>query len=171
MKKKYLEKGKIVGTHGVKGMVRIQPWADNGEFLCNFKKFYLDKDGSRSIKAKEIRPANNIVIVKLDGIDSIPEAEALRGTVIYIDRNDVKLPDGRYFVDDLIGCEVYNSENTTFYGKISDVSPTGANDVWHILNNGKEYLFPAVDEMLVSVDIESEKVYINPIKGIFEDED
>ena len=171
MKKKYLETGKIVGTHGVKGMVRIQPWADDGEFLCNFKKFFTDANGENSLKVTQIRPANNVVIAKFSGVDSIPEAEALRGTVIYIDRKDVKLPEGRYFVDDLIGCEVYDSENNAFYGKISDVSPTGANDVWHIVNDGQEYLFPAVEEMLIKVDIESEKIYIKPIKGIFSDAD
>jgi len=165
------ETGKIVGTHGVKGMVRIQPWADDGEFLCNFKKFFTDANGENSLKVTQIRPANNVVIAKFSGVDSIPEAEALRGTVIYIDRKDVKLPEGRYFVDDLIGCEVYDSENNTFYGKISDVSPTGANDVWHIVKDGEEYLFPAVEEMLIDVDIDSEKIYIKPIKGIFSDAD
>ena len=65
-----------------------------------------------------IKNMNNVVIAKFSGVDSIPEAEVLRGTVIYIDRKDVKLPEGRYFVDDLIGCEVYDSENNAFYGKI-----------------------------------------------------
>jgi len=171
MKKRYLETGKIVGTHGIKGMVRVQPWADDSEFLKQFKTFYIDSQGNNCLKSEQIKISKNIVLIKFKGIDSVPEAEALRGTIIYIDRKDVKLPNGRYFVDDLIDCEVYDENNATFYGKISDVSKTGANDVWHIKNNDKEYLFPAVEEMLGKIDIESEKIYIKPIKGIFSDED
>lgn len=170
MKKRYIETGKIVGTHGVKGMVRIQVWADTPQFLMNFKKIYLDENGENFLKISNIKILKSVIAAKLSGVDSIEDAEKYRNTVIYIDRNDFKLPKGRYFITDLLGCEVYQAENNTFLGKISEVSETGANDVWHIQNNGKEYLFPAVNEMIDKVDIESEKVYIKPIKGIFDDE-
>ena len=171
MKNRYIETGKIVGTHGVKGMVRIQPWADEPEFLKNFKTLYLDKNGEKAVKIREIKVLKSVLAVKLQGIDTIEEAEKYRNTVIYIDRNDIRLPDGRYFVTDLIGCEVYDAANNSFLGKLSDVSKTGANDVWHIKNGQAEYLFPAVDEMIDNIDIEAEKIYIKPIKGIFDDAD
>ena len=171
MKNKYLETGKIVGTHGVRGMVRVQAWADNGEFLKKFKRFYLDNMGSKSLEVIEVKPANTVVLIKFKGVDSVPEAEALRNTVIYIDRKDAKLPKGSYFIADLIGCGVYNFDDNCYLGTITEVSSTGANDVWHIEKDGKEYLFPAVKEMIDNIDIDNEKVVIKPIKGIFDDAD
>lgn len=171
MKKKFLETGKIVGTHGVKGMVRVQPWADNAEFLKKFKCFYLDENGNNQLLVDNVKPANTIVLVKFKGVDSVPEAEALRNKVIYIDREDAKLPKGSYFIEDLFGINVYNFDDNRYLGKITDVSFTGANDVWHIENEGNEYLFPAVKEMIDNIDIDNEKVVIKPIKGIFDDAD
>ena len=170
MKKMFIETGKIVGTHGVRGMVRIQPWCDSPEFLCKFKKFYCDSDGNTFLKVIKATPHGNVVIAALDGIDSIEAAEKYRNKTIYIDRKDFKLPKDRYLICDLIGCEVFDSETNILLGKLSDVSATGANDVWHISKDGKEYLIPAIDEVIVSVDTDNEKIIIKAMKGIFDDE-
>ena len=171
MLKKYLETGKIVGTHGVKGMVRVQPWSDSGEFLTNFKYFYLDKNGENKIKAEAVRPHGNVVLIAFKGVETIEDAEKLRGRVIYLDRKDIKLPEGRYFIDDLVGCSVTDADTNKHLGTLTDVSATGANDVWHITSEGKEYLVPAIDQVIVSVDVENSAVVIRPLKGIFDDED
>ena len=171
MKKQFLETGKIVGTHGVKGMVRIQPWADSGEFLTQFKTFYLDAAGQKELKAERIQPHGTVVLAKLDGVDSIESAEALRGKVIYINRADIDLPADRYFVSDLLDCTVYAADGTTVLGTLSEVSETGANDVWHIRKGEREFLVPAVDEVIVSVDVDAGKIVLNPMKGIFDDAD
>ena len=169
--KKYLETGKIVGTHGIKGMTRVQVWADSEDFLSNFKVIYLDSEGNRSLEISRVQPHGNIALVSFKGISTIEEAEKLRNSVIYIDRNDVSLPEGRYFIDDLIGCSVTDADTGNLLGKISDISETGANDVWHITNNGKEYLVPAIDEVIVSVNVEEKAAVLRPMKGIFDDED
>lgn len=171
MLKRYLETGKIVGTHGVKGMMRVQAWCDSADFLKQFKKIYTDKNGENALTVTSCQPHGNVVLMAVKGIDSIEKAEMLRNKVIYIDRKDAKLPEGRYFIDDLIGCEVYDADSNALLGVLSEVSSTGANDVWHIVRDGKEYLVPAIDEVIVSVDVESEKLEIRPIKGIFDDED
>lgn len=170
MKKQFLETGKIVGTHGIKGMVRIQPWSDSGEFLTTFDRFYLDSKGNTSIEVKGAQPHGNVVLAKLSGVDTVEQAEQYRGKVIYISRDDVELPEGRYFVDDLIGCTVFDTKDVLL-GTLSDVSQTGANDVWHITRDGKEYLVPAVAEVIVSVDTDAEIIVLNPMKGIFDDAD
>ena len=169
--KKYLETGKIVGTHGIKGMTRVQVWADSEDFLSNFKVIYLDSEGNKSLEISRVQPHGNIALVSFKGISTIEEAEKLRNSVIYIDRNDVSLPEGRYFIDDLIGCSVTDADTGNLLGKISDISETGANDVWHITNNGKEYLVPAIDEVIVSVNVEEKAAVLRPMKGIFDDED
>ncbi len=170
MKKEFLEIGKFVGTHGVRGMVRIQPWSDDGEFLTQFKSFYLDA-GKTKIDMSKITPHGNVVIAAVKGVDSIEQAEKLRGQVVYIKRTDACLPDGRYFVSEIIGANVFDADNDTLLGVLSDVSPTGANDVWHIKNGEREYLVPAIPDVIVSVDIDSDTIKIRPLKGIFDDED
>ena len=169
--KKYLETGKIVGTHGVKGTLRVQPWCDSGDFLKQFESFYTDKDGINKLNISSVQPHGNVVLINVKGIDSIEKAEALRNKVIYIDRKDVKLPEGRYFIDDLISCTVTDAESGKSLGILTDVSQTGANDVWHITNEGKEYLVPAIEEVIVNVDTETSTITIKPLKGIFDDED
>lgn len=171
MIKQYLETGKIVGTHGIRGMVRVKPWSDSGEFLNNFKRFFLSPDGENELKAVKIQPHGGVVLIAFKGIDTVEQAESLRGKTVYICRDDITLPDGRYFIDDLIGCEVFDADSGEKYGVISEVSQTGANDVWHIKSGDKEYLLPAIDEVIVTVDPENEILEIRPMKGIFDDED
>ena len=169
--KKYIETGKIVGTHGIKGMVRVQPWSDSGEFLSEFKYFYLDDKGEKQLEVKSAKPHGNVVLMALKSVNTIEDAERLRGSVIYIDRKDVHLPEGRYFISDLLGCSVSDADSGELLGEITDVSATGANDVWHITLDGKEYLVPAIEQVIVSVDVENGKIVIRPIKGIFDNED
>ncbi len=171
MKKNYLEVGKIVGTHGVKGMTRVQVWADSPDFLKQFKYLYTSESGGGKLTVLKVQPHGNISLVAFKGVDTIEHAESLRNTVLYIDREDVKLPEGRYFITDLIGITVYDADTNAVLGTISDVSQTGANDVWHIKKDDREYLIPAIDDVLISVDVDAEKAVIRPLKGIFDDED
>ena len=171
MKKQYLESGKIVGTHGIKGEVRIDPWCDSPDFLCAFKTLYLDEKGETFIEVKS-RPHKNITLAKIKGVDSIEQAERLRGKLVYINRGDIHLADGVNFVQDLIGLDVIDADNETIYGKISDVLRTGANDVYEITDSeGKKYLAPVIDEVIVERNIDGGYVLIRPMKGIFDDED
>ncbi len=169
MKNQKIETGKVVGTHGVRGALRVQPWCDTPEFLCGFKVLYLkNKENYETVKVKSSRPHGNIVIMELDGITTIDMAEALRGKVLYLDRNSLNLDDDRYLICDLIGCEVYNMDNNQLIGKITDVSKTGANDVWHITNDKGEFLIPAIEQVVISVDVDAEKVTIKLLDGIFD---
>ncbi len=171
MKKQFLDSGKIVGTHGIKGEVRIDPWCDSPEFLCAFKKLYLDQNGQTFIEVKS-RPHKNVALVKIKGIDTIEEAQKLRGKIVYINRDDITLGEGVNFVQDLIGLEVKDADNGDVYGKISDVLRTGANDVYEITDsNKKKYLAPVIDEVIVKTDVDGGFVLIRPMKGIFDDED
>lgn len=171
MLKQFLETGKIVGTHGIKGMLRVQPWCDSADFLKQFKFIYTDKNGENRLEVKTVQPHGNVVLMQIKGVDSIEKAETLRNKVIYINRKDAKLPEDRYFIDDLIDCKVFDFESGNELGILSEVSSTGANDVWHIKNSKGEYLVPAIDEVIVSVDILNSSITIKPLKGIFDDED
>lgn len=169
MKKQFLEIGKIVGTHGLKGEVRIEPWCDGAEFLCRFKRLY--KADGTEMKVRSAKVHKNIAIVLLDGVKSVEQADTMRGMVLYMNRDDVKLPKGANFVQDLIGLKVIDFDNGTEYGVITDVIKTGANDVYQVENNGKEYFVPVIPDVVKEKDIDGGFVKIFAMKGIFEDED
>lgn len=171
MIKEFLEVGQIVGTHGIRGEMRLNPWADSPEFLKQFKTLYYDKNGEKSVKVLAARPHGNVVILKLDGIETVEAASAMRNRVLYIRRADAKLAEGSYFIEELIGCKVIDADDENIsYGTLTDVSETGANDVWHIDRNGTEYLIPAIPDVVVNVDVANNTVVIRPLKGIFDDE-
>ena len=170
MKKKFLEIGQIVNTHGLKGEMRVDPWCDSPEFLCEFDVLYL-KDG-KTLNVLQSRPHKNVAIIKVEGIDTVEKADEMRKTVLYIDRDDVELDEGAFFVQDIIGCEVVNADTKQSYGKVDEVIKTGANDVYQIKNSdGKAYLIPVIDDVIVSTDVDSGVIEIKPMKGLFEDED
>lgn len=171
MIKDYLEIGQIVSTHGVKGEVRFDPWCDSPDFVKKFKTLYFDSRGEKSVKVLSARPHGNIVILMLDGVNTVDEARALRGTVLYMKRSDAHLPKDTWFIQELIGCSVVDADTGRVYGEISDVTETGANDVYHIKTPSGEALLPAVKEFIISTDVENGIVKIRAIKGIFNDED
>ena len=170
MKKQFLDSGKIVGTHGIRGEVRIEPWADSPAFLSAFKTLYLDERGETAIKVRS-RPHKNITLCKIEGVDTIEDAERLRGKIVYINRDDVCLDEGVHFVQDLIGLEVRDFDSGALYGTLTDVLRTGANDVYEITRDGKHYLAPVIDEVVREINIEEGVVRITPMKGIFDDAD
>ncbi len=171
MIKDFLELGQIVSTHGVKGELRFNPWCDSPEFVKKFKTLYFDSKGEKSINVKAARPHGNIVILMLEGIDDVDKAKALKNTVLYMKRSDARLPEGTWFMQELFDCTAVDDNSGKILGKIADVSETGANDVWHIKTPaGKEVLIPAVKQVVISVDVEEGIVRLNPIKGLFEDE-
>ncbi len=172
MIKNFLEIGEIVGTHGIRGEIRVNPWCDSPDFVCKFKTLYYDSNGSCAVQVKSARPHSNVALLSLSGIDTVESAQKLRGKILYMKRSDAKLPKGSYFIAELIGCTVYDADNSEkIYGVLSDVSETGANDVWHIKDGDKEYLIPAIPDVCIETDVANDRIVIRPLKGIFDDED
>ena len=173
MIKEYLEIGQIVGTHGVRGELRVQPWCDSPDFFKKFKTLYFDVRGEKPVKVISSRAHGNVVLLCLENCNSVENATALRGKVLFMRRSDAKLKKGDYFIAELMDCKVVDSQNSDIcYGILSDVSQTGANDVWHIRDeNGKENLIPAIPDVVKDEYVESGVITISPLKGLFDDED
>ena len=172
MIKQFLEIGEIVGTHAVRGEVRVNPWCDSPEFIKKFKTLYFDNQGAESVHVTSVRPHGRVAIVKLEGTDTVEQAQKLRGKILWMKREDAKLPKGRYFIAELNGCKVFDADNSEIcYGTLTDVAQTGANDVWFINKDGKEYLIPAIPDVVIETDVENDRILIRPLKGIFDDED
>lgn len=173
MIKTFLEAGQIVGTHGVRGEMRVNPWCDSPDFLKGFKTLYFDDSGERAVTVISCRTHGNIVLLKIEDIDTVEEAAALRGKMLFMRRSDARLPKGSYFVAELFECKVVDADDPNIvYGTLADVSQTGANDVWHIKGvNNKEYLIPAIPLVVIDTDVEECTIKIRPLEGIFDDED
>lgn len=168
MREQYLECGKIVSTHGVRGELRVQPWCDSPEYLCEFTTLYLQK-GAQALEIERARVSKNIVLMKLKGVDTLDDAVLLRGKVLYLDRNDD--PDSGTFIADLIGLEVTDADNGTSYGTIADVLPTGANDVYVLTDeSGTERLIPAIPDVVIETDVDGGVMRIRPLKGLFDED-
>lgn len=165
MKKQYLETGKIVNVHGLKGEVKVYPWCDSPELLCDFDILYTNQ-GKQPIQIEHARVQKNMVIMKIKDIDTVEQATQLRNKVLYLNRDDLLLDDDTYFIQDLIGLEVFDADDNTFYGILSDVLETGANDVYTIKNEElhKEFLIPAIPQVVISTDIENNIMKIKPLE-------
>ena len=170
--KQYLELGQIVSTHGVRGEMRFNPWCDSADFATKFNTLYFDAEGKQPVAVQSARVHGNIVLLKLEGIDTMEKAQALRQKVLYIDRESADLPENTWFVEDLLGCKVVEDGTDTVYGSITDVQKYPANDVWTVKEpSGKEVLVPALKDVVVSADIENKTVYIKALKGLFSGEE
>lgn len=163
----FLEIGKIVSVFGLKGEVKVQPWCDSPQFICEFDTLYY-KSGTPVIIEKS-RVAKNIAILKIKDIDTVEQAQAIRNRILYMNRDDIELEKGSYFIQDLVGLTVTNIDTQETYGQITEVSKTGANDVYHIKSNdGKMYYIPAIPQVIMNVDLDSGVMTIKPLDGLFE---
>lgn len=151
-----LEVGEMVNTFGIKGEIKVYPYVD---YLDKIKNIYI-KDQKMVIS--KIRFQKNVAIIKLKGIDDINLIEKYKGSTIYIDESELpKLPEGKYYIKDLIGMDVITDEGKVL-GKLDDVFNTGANDIYQV----GDILLPATDEVLKKIDIENRQIIVHLIKGL-----
>lgn len=163
---------KLTKTIGLKGEMRAQIYCDSSEMLLDFDTLYLGKEKT-PVTVVSVRPQkNDMAAIRLEGTETVEQAEKLCGKMIYLDRNDAELPEGTYFIDDLIGMSVIDADDGRTYGKINDILQNGATDVYSIKTpNGKELLFPAIPEVLLNIDTEKDIITIRPLPNLFELED
>jgi len=166
----YLEIGTIVGAHGIHGEVRVNPACDSPEFFAGFDTLYFDPVGQMPVRVVQARAHKNVALLRLEGVDTLEAAQALRSKRLFFRRTDARLEEGRCFIAELLGCAVLDAQDPALrYGVISDVSQTGANDVWHIrTDGGREILIPVIDDVVKRVDIEAGRVEIAMLPGLME---
>jgi len=170
LEKEIIETGKIVGTHGVRGELKLQSWADSPNILFEIDHFYID---GKVFRIESLRQQNNILLLKLHGIDNLNKAELMRNKIVFVERKVFNLPEGTYFIKDLMGIEVFNVDDESIsYGKITEIIPTGANDVYELTDsNGIKRLIPAIKEVIISTDIDQKKMAIRPLIGLFNEDE
>lgn len=166
--KKLLESGKIVNIHGLKGEVKVMPWCDYPDFLCEFDVLYIGREKT-AYTVQSARVHKGMALLKLEGIDTPEAANNLRNSLVYIDREEVDLDEGTYFIQDIIGLTVKDADTGEVYGEIKDVLQTGANDVYEIKNGEKTCLIPAIEQVVIETDIENSQMLIRPLEGLFDE--
>lgn len=165
MKHQYLEVGKVTRAHGIMGEVMVQPWADSPEFLCQFKTLYVD-DSHWPVQVERARVHKNMVILKLEGVTDINSALAMRNAILYINRKDVQLPEGSFFIADLVGLEARDAKSGQILGKIEDVMTLPANNVYVVRGGEREILVPAVDEFIKETNVDQGYILVNMREGL-----
>ena len=158
--KEYLDCGRIVNTHGVRGEVRIVPWADSPDFLCRFSTLYIDGAPRRLLSC---RVHKGSVIAKLDGVDTVEGAMLLRDKTVQLHRADAKLPEGAFFLADIIGLDVVDEEGRPL-GRLKEVLSPSVQQVY-VIEGEREIMIPAVPEFILETNIAGGYIKVRLIDG------
>ena len=166
--KDYLELGQIVNTKGLKGEVKLNSFAEDITIFERLPKVFLKQKGMMTEKIIEkVGYTKNQVIIKFKECNSIDEAETFRNAYVLVKRTDLDdLPEGVFYIADLIGLDVYTDDGISL-GKVDDIYSTGANDIYVIKDElGKQKLLPGIDEVIKNIDIEAGKIIVHLIEGL-----
>ena len=165
---KYLELGQIVNVKGLKGEVKVNSFTDDNTKFERIPNVFLKQKGNlKEYSIEKVGYSKNQVIIKFKGVNTVEEAETLRNAYIVVDREIFgELPEGTYYIADLIGLDVY-TESNEYLGKVDDIFSTGSNDVYVVKDElGKQKLLPGIDEVIKQIDLESGKIIVNLIEGL-----
>ena len=163
MKLPYIEAGEIVTTHGVRGEVKVLSWLDSPEMLCEFDRCRIE---GREYAMDAVRVQKTCNLVKLRGVDTMEDAQKLRGKTMELYREDI--PDELIFASELVDMEVY--ADGACIGKIKEVLDYPGNSVY-VVQGEREYLIPAVKEFILSTDLERNQMQVKLLKGMASDDD
>ena len=147
--------------HGGRGEVKILPWTDSAEFLAAFRTLYID---GRPVKVRSARVHKQTVLASLEGVEDVNAAMRLKGRRVFIDRADAKLPEGGYFIQDIIGAEVVTEAGESI-GKLAEVMDAPASMIY-VVRGERERLIPAVPEFILKTDADAGIITVRLIEGM-----
>lgn len=167
-KSQYLECGKIINTHGVRGGLKLESWCDTPQDLASLKKVYLQNGAEHKLyKVKKASVFKQFVLFELDGINDIDTAMTLRGKTVYADREDISIDEDAFFIADIIGLPIIDLESGEKLGTLSDVLNLGASDLYEIKTANGKKLIPAVPEFIKEIDLEK-GIFVSLIEGMLD---
>lgn len=167
--KQFMEIGEVVSVHGLKGEMKVYPWADDPADFQKLNQIYFDPQGLEAMQVLQARVQKGMVYLKLQDVTTVEEARKYIRRTVYFNRDDLPLNQDRFFVQDLLGMLVKDGKTGKPYGKLINITNTGASDIYHIQDEtGKVHLFPAAKEFLQEFNIQEGYILINPIEGMFD---
>lgn len=157
--------GKITSAVGLKGEVKVYNYSDSADIYRTAGAVYTGDD-LRQVKS--VRTQKNMVILLLEGIDDRTAAEKMRGTEVFVTEDDLpELPEGQYYIRDLIGMDVVDSDSGELIGKVRDVIQNTAQDIFDVKSTeGKQVLIPKVPEFIIDIDREQNTIRVRLIEGM-----
>ncbi|MBP3320261.1 MAG: 16S rRNA processing protein RimM [Clostridia bacterium] len=166
----YLPVGKFVGVRGLNGELKVDSWMDNPDDFCKLKNIFIKKNNQNIlVNIINYRYHKSHILVKLKNICDRTGADEFVNHEIYAHRDNIPKNSDRYFIQDLINCQVIDFSSNKIYGVLSNIFNTGANDIYVIKNNNKEYLVPIIPGTVKDINLDHNKIYISPISGIFDE--
>ena len=159
--KQYVEAGRIINTHGVTGEVKIEVWLDSPAFFKTFKRLFINGAEKKILSAREHK---QFIIARLEGVEDLNAAMALKGKTVEILRADARMKDGEFFVQDILGFTVVDEDGHTV-GKLVDAFETPAS-MLYVVRGESEHLIPAVREFILGIDAEKEEIRVHLIEGM-----
>ncbi len=165
--------GRVVKPHGVRGKVKVEYFGEDFRRFSSYREIFIkdEKGKPRAYEVLELIPQPPRLILQLKGIEKIEEAESLTGKEILVARKSLlKLEEGEYYWADLLGIKV-ETEGGQNLGKVKEIFPTGANDVYVVEGKRGEILLPATEEVIRSIDLEKGVMKVARMEGLWKDED
>lgn len=171
MKANLIPIGRVVKTHGVKGKVKVEYYGEDLQRFSLYRKIFIGqgKDKLEPYEVMESIPQPPRLILHLKGIEKVEEAKLFLGKEIFIEREDLpKLERGEYYWIDLLGLEVETMEGKRI-GRVKEIFPTKAHDIYLIKRKGKEIFLPATEAVIQEVDLQKGVIKVNQIDEFLED--
>lgn len=158
--------GKITSAVGLKGEVKVYNYSDSTEIYENTPQIYVDDE---LMAVQSVRTQKNMVVLKLEGFSDRTAAEKARGRQLFVTEDDLpELPEGQFYVRDLIGMEVFSDEGQRL-GPVTDVIQNTAQDIFEIeMEDGRKVLIPKVDSYVLKIDGESRRITVHLQEGILD---
>ena len=163
MRLPFIEAGEIVNTHGVRGEIKMLPWLDSPEVMRGFTRCRI---GGKDYAITACRVQNTCDLLKLEGVDTMEAAQALRGKTVTLYRED--MDEDVIFAGDLIGMEVFSQAERI--GELTQVLDYPGNQVY-VVKGEREYMLPAVKEFILSTDLEANRMEVKLLEGMETDAD
>ena len=167
MKDDLLEIGKIVNTHGIRGEVKIQPWCDEPELFDELEYLFIDGEKYNIVRNRFHKTCQ---IVQFENVNRIDDAEKLKNKILFINRDNLELPEGRYYITDIEGLTV-KEQNGRILGVVDEIIKTGSNDVYSLKDtfNKKPVLIPVIEDVVLETNIDGGYIVVKLPKGLIDD--
>ena len=163
MKLEFIEVGRVVNAHGIRGDLKVHPIDCEAELIARCRTVYLN---GAAFRPSHARVHKGCVLLHLPGVEDMDAALALKGQSLSIRRQDARLPDGVYFAAELVGLQALDAETGEALGRLEAVLPYPAHDVYQIVGEGRDFLVPAVPAFVRDIDLEAGTIRIRMMEGL-----
>ncbi|MBW1733815.1 MAG: 16S rRNA processing protein RimM [Deltaproteobacteria bacterium] len=166
---KLLVLGKVTRPHGLAGLLRVWSYARSEESFLEAGEIFLRPASGQlhQYRVLSVRVHKGIVLMNLEGLDSVEEAEKFRGAEVLAPSRNMSRQEGEYFWREIIGLRVF-SDTGDYLGTVSHIIPAGSNEIYVVRNGDREIFLPATYEIIREIDLDGGKMTVSPMEGLLD---